>query len=180
MLVPQNALRRRGGVTTVETAMVMLPLMLTMFSIFEYGRFVMVRQLLDLSAEIACRYAIANNTSATILTDVQTQVNQSMAGLNSTTHFSSPLTTGVYAVPTSLWTPTITSTGSTTWTVIPPSNATMVSSSPSDLASINGIQPGFPIAVRVSGNFKMMFPTLLYVSPTVPMNSMVILTCEGT
>ena len=93
---------------------------------------------------------------------------------------SSTLTTGVYAVPTSLWTPTITSTSSSTWTVVPPSNATMVSSSPSDLPSINAIQPGFPIAVRVSGNFKMMFPTLLYVSPTIPMNSMVILTCEGT
>jgi len=61
MRIPEKARRRRCGVTTVETAMVMLPLMLTLFSIFEYGRFVMVRQLLDL----AVRRAAATPSSTT-------------------------------------------------------------------------------------------------------------------
>lgn len=179
MILPKQTRRRRCGVTTVETAMVMLPLMLTMFSIFEYGRFVMIRQLLDLATEVGCRYAVVHNQDATVITDVQTQVNQYMAGMNSTTHFSSALTTTVYQLPSTLWDPTLVTVTSTSWTVVPPSNASLTSS-PSDTASINSIKPGDPIAVRVNGNFKMMFPTLLYVSPTIPMNSMVILTCEGT
>ena len=85
--------------------------------------------------------------------------------------------------------PTLAGTGSTTsWTVVPPSwqtatppaNTDLVKLSSNSLTNVNGVKPGDPIAVRVSGNFKMMFPTLLYVSPTIPMNSMVILTCEGT
>jgi Flp pilus assembly protein TadG len=173
-------------VTTVETAMVMLPLMLTLFSIFEYGRFVMVRQLLDLAAEAGCRYAIVNNTSSTITADVSTVVNQYLAGMNTTTHFQSPVTTKVYAMPTTLWDQSLVSGGKDTWTVTPPSNASLTTtgtwpaSSSTATSDINAIQPGYPIAVRASGNFKMMFPTLLYVSPAVPMNSMVILTCEGT
>lgn len=194
MRIPENhSRRRRCGVTSVETAMVMLPLMLTMFSIFEYGRFVMVRHMLDLATEIGCRYAVANNTTTgtapnigtapynhDVITDVQTIVNQYMAGMNTTTHFSAPLTVTVYAVPSNTWDQTITNVTSTTWTVVPPSNTALIAASTSTLASINAIQPGYPIAVRASGNFKMMFPTLLYVSPQVPMNSMVILTCEGT
>jgi hypothetical protein len=56
----------------------------------------------------------------------------------------------------------------------------LIAASTTTTSSINAIQPGYPIAVRASGSFKMMFPTLLYVSPVIPMNSMVILTCEGT
>ena len=99
MRIPERTSRRRCGVTTVETAMVMLPLMLTMFSIFEYGRFVMVRQLLDLATELGCRYAVANNTrppprpvpwGMTASRTCKALVNQYMAGMNTTTHFSAP------------------------------------------------------------------------------------------
>jgi len=105
--------------------------------------------------------------------------------MNTTTHFQSPVTTTVYAVPSTLWDQSIVSGGTNTWTVTPPSNASLIATgtgavSSSLTADINAIQPGYPIAVRASGTFKMMFPTLLYVSPAVPMNSMVILTCEGT
>jgi Flp pilus assembly protein TadG len=181
MILPKRTSGRRCGVTTVETAMVMLPLLLTMFSIFEYGRFVMVRQLLDLATELGCRYAIAHNQDSTIITAVQAQVNTYMAGMNNTTQFSAPLVVTVYQIPTSTWDPTLVTVTTTSWTVVPPSNASLTGSgSPTTLAAINSIKPGDPIAVGAVGNFKMMFPTLLYVSPTIPMNSMVILTCEGT
>jgi Flp pilus assembly protein TadG len=177
---PTSQGRRRLGVAAVETAMVMFPLMLLMFSIFEYGRFLMIRNLVNLSAETGCRYAVAHNTDATILTDVQTVANQYMAGFNNTTQFASPCTITVYAVPSNLWNPSITSVTSTSWTVVPPTHAALVAASDSSLAGVNGIQPGGIIAVQVQGNFKMMFPTLLFISPQVPMTSMVIFTCEGT
>ncbi|OAI38950.1 hypothetical protein AYO40_01565 [Planctomycetaceae bacterium SCGC AG-212-D15] len=164
--------------------MVMLPLMLFMFSIFEYGRFLMLRNLINLSAEMGCRFAVTHNTDATspndVITECQTICNSYMAGLNNTTQFVAPVTVTVYSVPASLWLPSITTVNSTSWTVSPPTNAQMVAGSSSLLTDINAIQPGGVIAVQVKGNIKMMFPTLLFVSPNIPVSSMVILTCEGT
>ena len=71
---------RRRAATAVETALVMLPLMVVSCGIFEYGRFLMHWNLLNNAAREGCRYALANNTSSTINTDVQTIVTEFMAG----------------------------------------------------------------------------------------------------
>jgi Flp pilus assembly protein TadG len=71
--------RRRGG-ALVEAAIVMVLMTSIVFGIFEYSRLLMDWNLLNNSAREGCRYALANNTSTTITTDVQTIVTNYMAG----------------------------------------------------------------------------------------------------
>jgi Flp pilus assembly protein TadG len=71
---------RRRGAAAVETAMVMLPVIMFFCGVFEYGRFVMDWNVLNNAAREGCRYALVNNTSSTISTDVQTLVTTKMAG----------------------------------------------------------------------------------------------------
>lgn len=80
--------RKRSGSAAVETALVIMPLIMFTFMIFEMGRLFMCWNLLNNAARTGCRYALANNTSSTIATDVTTQVTNRMAGQN-TQAFSS-------------------------------------------------------------------------------------------
>ena len=88
MAIHKHRRARRSGAAAVETALVMLPFLVFVFGVFEYGRLLMVWNVVDNAARTGCRYALVNNTSATIATDVTTQVTNTMAGLN-TTAFSS-------------------------------------------------------------------------------------------
>jgi Flp pilus assembly protein TadG len=72
--------RQRRGATAVETAIVLLPLTIMLFGIYEYGRLLMDWNLLNNSAREGCRYALANNTKTTISSDVQNIVTTYMAG----------------------------------------------------------------------------------------------------
>ena len=82
MRIQRNvALPRRGGVL-VEIALVMVLMTTFVFGIFEYSRLMMDWNLLKNAAREGCRYAIANNTSTTISTSVQTLVTTYMAGEN--------------------------------------------------------------------------------------------------
>jgi Flp pilus assembly protein TadG len=78
-MVIRNTHRRRAA-TAVETALVMLPLIMVSCGIFEYGRLLMNWNLLNNASREGCRYALVNNTNATINTDVQAIVTQFMAG----------------------------------------------------------------------------------------------------
>ena len=66
--------------------MVLIPLLSLIFGIFEFSRLLMDWNLLNNAAREGCRYAVVNNTSTTISTDVQTTVTNFMAG--QTTAFS--------------------------------------------------------------------------------------------
>jgi Flp pilus assembly protein TadG len=70
----------RRGAVTVEAALVMILTTSFIFGVFEYGRFVMDLSLLNNAAREGCRYALANNTSPTISSDVTTIVTNYMAG----------------------------------------------------------------------------------------------------
>ena len=61
---------RRWATAAVETALVMLPMTMVLFGVFEYGRLLMVWNLVNNAAREGCRYALVNNTAATITTDV--------------------------------------------------------------------------------------------------------------
>jgi Flp pilus assembly protein TadG len=74
---PANA---RRAATIPETTFILIPLLACLLAIFEYGRFLMDGTLLDNAAREGCRYALVNNTSTTISTDVQNQVRGYMAG----------------------------------------------------------------------------------------------------
>jgi Flp pilus assembly protein TadG len=74
---------RRRGAATVETAVVMMLLLTCILGVFEYGRLLMDWNVLNNAAREGCRYALANNTSTTISTDVQTIVTNYMGGQTS-------------------------------------------------------------------------------------------------
>src|SRR5206468_9278790 len=59
---------RRKGATVVETAMVLLPILMLTFGIFEYGRFLMHLNMYNNAIREGCRYAVVNNTNSTVNT----------------------------------------------------------------------------------------------------------------
>lgn len=83
MLVQNQCCRQRRGATTVETAFVILPMVIFLFGVFEYGRFLMVMNVFNNAAREGTRYALANNGSATISTDVTAVVTTRMGSQKS-------------------------------------------------------------------------------------------------
>ena len=67
----------------METALVLSLLLTFILGTFEYSRYLMVLNLVDNAAREGCRYALVNNTSSTISTDVRTLVTNYMAGQTS-------------------------------------------------------------------------------------------------
>jgi len=80
MVIRKLGLPRRRGTVAVETALVLILMTSLVFGVFEFSRLLLDWNLLNNAAREGCRYAIANNTSATISTDVQTIVTTFMAG----------------------------------------------------------------------------------------------------
>ena len=60
--------------------MVIISMTSFVFGVFEYARLFMDWNLLNNAAREGCRYALANNTSTTISTDVQTNRHQLHGG----------------------------------------------------------------------------------------------------
>lgn len=146
---------RRRGATAVETALVLLPLLMFLFGIFEYGRLLMDWNLLNNAAREGCRFALANNQDPTISTDVSTIVTNYMAGRS--TSFSG-FTVSVSGVSMS-----------------GPNAGTAYSGN-----AVNILAPGDQITVTVTGNYQFMniIPTIS-ASTAFPMSSSVTLMCEG-
>ena len=64
----------------METALVMMLFTSLVFGLFEYCRMFMDWNLMNNAAREGCRYALANNTSSTLSSDVTTLVTGYMAG----------------------------------------------------------------------------------------------------
>src|SRR5437764_1152273 len=93
MLVRKHRSVGRRGAAALETAIVMLPVVLLFCGVFQYGRLLMSWNVLNNAAREGCRYALVNNTSTTIDTDVDTVVRQTMGGqVNYFTNFSVTVT----------------------------------------------------------------------------------------
>ncbi len=80
MLVRKPRGQRRRGAAAVETAMIMIPLTMLLFGVFEYGRLLMDWNLLNNAAREGCRYALVNNTDPSVASKTQTVVTGFMAG----------------------------------------------------------------------------------------------------
>ncbi|MGE0605985.1 MAG: TadE/TadG family type IV pilus assembly protein, partial [Pirellulales bacterium] len=80
--------RSRGGQTLVESALVLPMVILFIFGLFEYGRFLMTMHLVNNAAREACRYAVAHTQPVIIAgvtygnstTDVTNVYDKFMAG----------------------------------------------------------------------------------------------------
>ena len=73
---------RRRGRTLVETAIVINVLVIVLLGIFEYGRLMMTKQLMDNAAREGARMAIVNASSSSTVTtaQIQTAVTNYLAG----------------------------------------------------------------------------------------------------
>jgi Flp pilus assembly protein TadG len=80
MILRQPNKRRRQGAAMVETAFVLLPVLMLIFGVFQFGRLLMDWNVLNNAAREGCRYAIVNNTSPTLTADVTALVNARMGG----------------------------------------------------------------------------------------------------
>ena len=80
MLIRKLHAGRRRGAVVVETAVIIGLVAMLVLGVFEYARLLMDWSLLNNAAREGCRYALVNNTSSTINTDVQNIVNIYMAG----------------------------------------------------------------------------------------------------
>jgi Flp pilus assembly protein TadG len=78
---PDRAAARRGA-TTVEVAVVISVALLFLFSIFEYGRYVFVENLLINAVRDGARYALVHCQDATVVSDTQAVVTAKMCGMN--------------------------------------------------------------------------------------------------
>jgi Flp pilus assembly protein TadG len=83
MIRRPNLSRARRGATVVEMAAVLSVLLLILFSIFEYGRYMLVENLLINAVRDGARYALVHCQDATVIADTQAVVRQKMAGLDS-------------------------------------------------------------------------------------------------
>src|SRR5437879_3966328 len=93
MLIRKQCRNRRSGAVAVETALILSMTILILFGTFQYGRLLMSWNVLNNAAREGCRYALVNNTSTTIDTDVDTVVRQTMGGqVNYFTNFSVTVT----------------------------------------------------------------------------------------
>jgi len=80
--------RRRGcrrGAAAVEMAIVLLPFLLFIFGIFEFGRFVMIRNLVENATRDGCRLAAVNtdvneNSQNARTADIEQRVLDKLAG----------------------------------------------------------------------------------------------------
>ena len=78
MIIRRDQRVQRAGAATLETAMVMLPVILLFCGVFQYGRLLMTWNVLNNGAREGCRYALVNNTKTTIATDVDSVVRTTM------------------------------------------------------------------------------------------------------
>lgn len=141
---------RRRAATAVETALVLIPLLMFLFGIFEYGRLLMDWNLLNNAVREGCRYALANNTDPSINADVQALVTNYMAGRN--TNFSG-------------FTVTVSGTH----------QGNFYSGN-----SVNNLAPGDPITVTASGNYQFLNVIPLISIPSMfSLSSSDTMICEG-
>jgi Flp pilus assembly protein TadG len=71
----------RPGTTMVETAFILVLALMFLFGIIEYGRLLLVRQVVDNAAREGARYAVVHVTEDNVEAATKAVVNQRMAGI---------------------------------------------------------------------------------------------------
>jgi Flp pilus assembly protein TadG len=80
MALQNNMPKQRKGATLVESAFVISTFVLFLFGIYEYARFLMLKQVIDQAARSGVRLAVVN-TGTMSTSAIQTGVDQSMGGM---------------------------------------------------------------------------------------------------
>jgi Flp pilus assembly protein TadG len=143
MLLPTRSRARRSGTTVVETAVVALICLTFMFAIFEYGRYVMVRQVMENAARVGGRVAVVTPTSY-------------IAPATATAQVDAAVTHALASVPLA-GTPTVT--------------IFQADSSGNNIGPWTSTPFGRNIVVQIDGDLPVIFPTFGFIpnnSKTVP------------
>jgi Flp pilus assembly protein TadG len=134
--------QRRGG-AVVEAALVLPMIIMFLFGILEYGRYIMTLQVMTNAAREGARFALAHTQPVTVggttygnaTSDVSAVVNKALAGQS-----LQGQNVQIYASD----------------------------SLGNNIGSWNSAQAGDLVCVRITGNYKSVITTLLHLSPTIP------------
>jgi Flp pilus assembly protein TadG len=136
---------RRRGAAVVETAFVIPICLLFLLGIYEYGRFIMVRQLLDNAAREGARYAVVHTQGKTTL-DVQNVVDQYLAGQGMQLDaYNKTVNIQVFLADPATGNPLDANGNVVAWTAAPFNNAAF----------------GQAIAVQITGTYRPIIPALV-------------------
>lgn len=81
MVRPSRGRARRRGATSVELALVLLPLFMFLLGTFEYSRYLLTRNLADNAAREGARFAVVHTYDKT-MSQVKDQVTAMLGGLD--------------------------------------------------------------------------------------------------
>ena len=152
MLLKRIHANRRPAATLVETAAVIVIALLIMFGIFEYGRFVMTKQILENAAREGARWAVVHNNGTTA--QVQDAVDQKLgAGRQQLSGYVKTSSITVYAAD---------------------SNGNAV-------AGKNWNDAGFGenVAVQITGTYKPALPNLLFMNSSFTISAKSVMASES-
>jgi Flp pilus assembly protein TadG len=127
----------------IETAIVAILALMFLFGIFEYGRFLMVRNLVDNAVQSGARYAVVNTSDVTT-TDIQNRVDQMLAGQS--VHLQG------YNKTTSI-------------------QVYWADANGNNVGSWTDAAFGSYIAVRIDSSYRPMLPNLLFMNTTIPVRA---------
>ncbi len=157
LVTKQRRDARRGG-AIVETALVLPIVLLFLFGIMEYGRYILALQIFTNAAREGCRYAVTHTQPVTIVggpypgtygnntSDVTNAVNSFLGGQT-----LSGQTTQVY----------------------------LSDSKGANLGAWTNAQPGQFVCVKITGNYTVMLPSLLSMPNSIPVTATSVMICEG-
>jgi Flp pilus assembly protein TadG len=155
MVIRKSKPSRRLGAAAVETAVVMIPAVMFLFGVFEYGRLLLDWNVLNNASREGCRLALVSNTSPTISTDIQTLVTAKMGPELASFNSFTVTVSGIHVDPVS--------GVSTTY----------------QGNNVNNLAAGDLITVTVSGKYKFMNIIPFNPMPPLTINSAVTMVCEG-
>lgn len=144
----------------VETALVLSTALLLLFGVYEYGRFVMMRQLVENAAREGARFAIAHTNDRTTQ-DVENEVRYRLAGLDAQLDALAIEITGIVLRDRTDPNTNINYTRGT------------------QLASWDQASPTDGVRVAVRGEFRPLLPTLLRLNSRIPMDVRAVMFSEG-
>lgn len=143
MILRASRNTRRRGAAMVETALVVILALMFIFGIFEYGRFLMMRNLVDTAVQAGARYAVVHTYDATT-TDIQNLVDQMLAGQS--LHLQS------YNKTTSI-------------------QVFWADANGNNLGPWTDASFGSYIAVRIDSSYRPMLPNLLFMNTSIPVRA---------
>ena len=153
MITKHRRAERRGG-AVVETALVLPIVLLFLFGIMEYGRYILALQVVTNAAREGCRYAVTHTQPVTIAG--VTTGNATSDVTNTITAFLGGQQLSSQAIQVYL-----------------------SDSKGNNLGAWSNAQPGQFICVQVTGNYTAMLPSLLSMPSSIPVAAESVMICEG-